>query len=313
MTSRIGTTTTAAGHDTTALEFPVRGQRVAAILRTPRARAGTPVPGVVLTGPFTGVKEQVVSVYARRLADAGLATLAFDHRNFGGSEGEPRQHEDSAGKLADLRSATSALAAQPGVDAGRLGCVGVCLGGGYALRHSALDPRIRAAGFVAAAFNDPRAMRRGMGDDGYRAQLTAFSAVEQRQFDTGDIEYLPAVDRDGGPAAMPGREPWDYYGTERSAAAGWTNQVTRLSVRELLTFDAAIGADFLAGTPALFIHGRRDDFCSPAEAEAVYQRAQTADKEFVWLDTTNHIDLYDNPDYVDPATARLGDWLRKRL
>ena len=95
-------TTIAAGHDEAALEFPVRGQPVAAILRTPRNRpaGGTGgVPGIVLTGPFTGVKEQVVSVYARRLADAGLATLVFDHRNFGASGGEPRQHEDSAGKL----------------------------------------------------------------------------------------------------------------------------------------------------------------------------------------------------------------------
>jgi len=83
--------TTAAGHDTVPLEFPVRGQRIAAILRTPRvqptARAtgapGAPdasgVPGIVLTGPFTGVKEQVVSNYARRLADGGMATLVFDH------------------------------------------------------------------------------------------------------------------------------------------------------------------------------------------------------------------------------------------
>src|SRR6516225_5351094 len=247
---------TSAGHDTMPLEFSVRGQRVAGLFRSPRGTLGAQVPGVVLTGPFTGVKEQVVSVYARRLADAGLATLVFDHRNFGASGGQPRQHEDSAAKLEDLRGATSALAGQPSVDAGRLGCVGVCLGGGYALRHSAFDPRIRAVAFVAAAF----------------------AAVEQRQFDTGEIEYLPAVDGDGGEAAMPGREPWDYYGTERSAAPGWTNRVTRLSIRELLTFDAAIGADFLAGTPALFIHGRRDGFCSPEAAEGVYRRAQSADK-----------------------------------
>ena len=306
-------TTTSAGHDTVPLEFSVRGQRVAGLFRSPRGRPGAGVPGLVLTGPFTGVKEQVVSVYARRLADAGLATLAFDHRNFGASGGEPRQHEDSAGKLEDLRGATSALAGQPSVDADRLGCVGVCLGGGYALRHSAFDPRIRAVAFVAAAFNDPRAMREGMGDAGYRDQMRAFAAVEQRQFDTGEVEYLPAVDGDGGEAAMPGREPWDYYGTERSAAPGWTNRVTRLSIRELLTFDAAIGADFLAGTPALFIHGRRDGFCSPEAAEGVYRRAQTADKDFLWLDTTNHIDLYDNPAYVGPAAARLGGWLAERL
>ena len=306
-------TTTSPGHDTSPLEFSVRGQRVAGIFRSPRGRPGARGPGVVLTGPFTGVKEQVVSVYARRLADAGLATLVFDHRNFGASGGEPRQHEDSAGKLEDLRGATSALAGQPTVDAGRLGCVGVCLGGGYALRHSAFDPRIRAVAFVAAAFNDPRAMREGMGDAGYRDQMRAFAAVEQRQFDTGEIEYLPAVDGDGGEAAMPGREPWDYYGTERSAAPGWANRVTRLSIRELLTFDAAIGADFLAGIPALFIHGRRDGFCSPEAADGIYRRAQSADKEFAWLDTTNHIDLYDNPAYIGPATARLSGWLAERL
>lgn len=304
-------TTTAAGHQAVPLDFAVAGQRVAGVLHVPAgAERG---PGVVLTGPFTGVKEQVVAVYARLLADAGIAALAFDHRSFGASEGTPRQHEDAGGKLADLRAATSALAAHPAVDPARIGCVGVCLGGGYALRHSAFDPRIRAAAFVAAAFNDPRVMREGMGAAGYREQLRAFAAVEQRQYATGETEYLPAVDGSGGEAAMPGREPWDYYGTERSAAPGWVNRVTRLSVRELLTFDAAMGAEFLEGTPALFIHGRRDDFCSPEGASATYERAQSADKELVWLDTSNHIDLYDNPVFVRPAAARLAEWLTARL
>src|SRR5262249_59819610 len=106
---------------------------------------------------------------------------------------------------------------------------------------------------------------------------------------------------------------WASTGPPRPPPRAWVTRVPRLSVRELLTFDAAIGADFLAGTPALFIHGRRDDFCSPGAADGIYQRAQTTDKEFVWLDTTNHIDLYDNPDYVGPAAARLSDWLTQRL
>lgn len=300
------------GHDTGALQFTVRGQPVASILRTPAAPSAS-VPGVVLTGPFTGVKEQVLATYAERLSDAGLATLVFDHRNFGASGGEPRQHEDSAGKLEDLRAATSTLAAQPSVDAARIGCLGICLGGGYALRHAAFDPRIKAAAFIAAAFNDPRVMRDGMGEDAYRAQLRDFAEIEQHQFDTGQIEYLRAVDAGGGPAAMPGREPFDYYGTERGASPGWTNQVTRLSVRELLIFDAAIGAEFLADTPALFVHGRHDEFCSPQAAEAIYHRAQTDDKTFLWLDTTNHIDLYDNPVYVHPAADAVITWLTQHL
>jgi hypothetical protein len=112
-----------------------------------------------------------------------------------------------------------------------------------------------------------------MGDDGYREQLAAFSEVEQRQFNTGETEYIPAVDRDGGPAAMPGASP-----STTTAPPGRRRPA---------------GATGSPGCPSA--RGRRDDFCSPAEADAVYRRAQTADKEFVWLDTTSHIDLYDNP------------------
>lgn len=298
--------------DAAEVEIPAGSIRLAGVLRVPRSVTGTRA-GIVLTGPFTGVKEQVVGTYAATLAAAGFVTLAFDHRNFGASGGEPRQHEDSAGKLEDLRCATSYLAGDVRVDAGRLGCVGVCLGGGYALRHSAFDPRIRALAVVAAAFNDPRAMREGMGPDGYRAAMAGFAQVDQQQFVTGRVDYLPAVAGEPGhEAAMPGAEPFAYYGTDRSASPGWVNQVTRLSIRELLTFDAAMGAEFLGPTPALVVHGRRDEFCSPAAAERAYERI-TGPKELMWLDTTNHIDLYDVPAYVDPAAARVATWMTEQL
>jgi uncharacterized protein len=265
-------------------------------------------PGLVFTGPFTGVKEQVTGRYAAMLADRGFVTLAFDHRNFGASGGAVRQHEDGAGKLADLRAATSFLARHDAVDAERIGCVGICLGGGYALRHSAFDPRIKALACVAAAFNDPREMRSGIGGDGYRDLMAAFAEAAARQDAGGEIEYLPAVSADDGEAAMPGREPWDYYGTDRSAGGEWENRVTRLSVRELLTVDLAIGADFISPTPALIVHGRIDEYCSPTAAEAVFERI-TGPKELMWLDTTNHIDLYDQPQYVEPAVDRVAEWM----
>jgi Hydrolases of the alpha/beta superfamily len=158
---------------------------------------------------------------------------------------------------------------------------------------------------VAAAFNDPHAMRSGMGAEGYRAAMGRFALVEQAQFATGQVEYLPAVSADADvEAAMGGAEPFEYYGTARSAAPGWANRVTRLSIRELLTFDAAIGADFLDDTPALIVHGRRDEFCSPAAAQAIHDRL-AGPKELMWLDTTNHIDLYDQPAFVDPAVERV--------
>lgn len=291
-------------------EIPAGDIQLAGVLRIPAGATG-PQPALVLTGPFTGVKEQVVGHYATALAGAGFVTLAFDHRNFGASGGRVRQHEDAAGKLDDLRHATSYLASHERVDEGRLGCVGVCMGGGYALRHSAFDPRIRALAVVAAGFNDPRVMRDGMGAEAYRSAMAGFAAVDQEQFATGRIDYLAAVSTDG-EAAMAGAEPFEYYGTARSSAPGWVNQVTRLSIRELLTFDAAVGADFLGPTPALIVHGRRDDFCSPAAAQDVYDRI-TGPKDILWLETTNHIDLYDQARFVDPAIDRIGGWMAEHL
>src|SRR5688572_7271970 len=145
------------------------------------------VAGVVLTGPFTGVKEQVVGTYARRMAEAGFAALAFDHRGFGESGGR-RQHEDTGGKLADLRAAVGHLAAHPAVDPQRIGLLGVCLGGGYAVRAAAFDPRVRAVAGVAGGYNSPAAFARAMGIDGYRSVLARFVDSE---------DLMPAVSRDG--------------------------------------------------------------------------------------------------------------------
>ena len=276
-----------------------------------------PVPGgghpaIVFTGPLSGVKEQVVRIYAERLTAAGFLTLAFDHRNFGASEGEPRQHEDPAGKLTDLRDAVSFLATHPQVNPNRLGVCGVCLGGGYALRFAAFDPRVKAVAGIAGGYNDPAGMRAAMGADAYRAQLRQFAEVAQNQFATGEVAYLPAVDGEGGPAVMGGREPFDYYGTERAASAGWVNRLTVLSIRELITTDLAGGADFISPTPLLIVHGRTDAYCTPEGAQAVYERAGEP-KEILWLDTTNHIDLYDQPAYVDRAVERASAWFHRYL
>jgi uncharacterized protein len=282
-------------------------------LRVPTGSDDAQLPAVVFTGPFTGVKEQVAGLYADRLAQRGLVTLAFDHRNFGASDGDRRQHEDPAGKLDDLSAATSFLANHDNVDANRIGCVGICMGGGYALKHSAFDRRIKALAVVAAAFNDPKVMRDGIGDDAYRQMMGAFAQIAGREHLTGAIDYIKAVSAvDGEDAAMPGAEPFEYYGTARSSASGWRNEMTRLSVRELLTTDLAMGADFIGPTPTLIIHGTTDNFCSPAGAQNAYDRIDGT-KELLWLETSNHIDLYDNPVFVDPAIDRIAEWMAEYL
>jgi len=267
------------------------------------AGTGEQRPAIALTGPFTGVKEQVTGTYAELLAMAGLTTLAFDHRGFGESGGR-RQHEDSQGKLADLRAAVSALAARPEVDPARIGLAGICLGGGYAIRAAAADPRVKAVAGIAGGYNSPARMAQAMGTGGYRAALAA--ALERYD------EYLPAVAPGGAEAAMGGDEPYAYYGTPRSRSPHWRNEVTRGSLHSLMTFDALGAASLLAATPLLIVHGRTDAYCSPDLARALYE-TKPGDKEILWLDAGRHIDLYDEKPYVNQAAEAAADFLRRKL
>jgi fermentation-respiration switch protein FrsA (DUF1100 family) len=284
--------------------FPSEGLRLAGDLRIP---SGSPaaVPGLVFTGPYTGVKDQVVGSYASKLADCGFVTLAFDHRNFGESDGLPRQHEDAQGKLSDLREAVSFLLARP--DISSVGVVGVCLGGSYALRAAALDPRIAAMAGVAGGYNSPGWFRSQMGTSAYAKTLeellTGYAAAPDRM--------IPAVGLSG-EVAMGGREPHDYYATERGSSTSWRNEMTAFSAYSLLTLDAVGVAELVAPRPVLLVHGRVDEYCPPSLAQATFD-ACGEPKRLVWLETTCHIDLYDQPEHVDRAVAELADHFGRHL
>ncbi|MEU8250404.1 alpha/beta hydrolase [Nonomuraea sp. NPDC048916] len=288
------------------IEFEAGGITLAGDLRVPEEPG--PRPGLVFTGPFTGVRDQVCGLYADRLARKGYVTLAFDHRNWGESGGEPRWHEDPQGKLHDLRAAVSFLRSRPEVDGERIGVVGICLGGGYALKFAAFEPRVKVFAGIAGAYNNPYTMRSGMD---YQAALTGLGEVLERQDRGGPVEYLPAVAREG-EAAMPGDEPYAYYGTGRGASAHWANEVTRASLRELITVDNMMGADFLSPKPALIVHGVIDRFCSPEGAEEAYRRLEEP-KRIVWIDAKRHIDLYDAEPYVTQAVEATAGFLREHL
>ena len=281
--------------------FSSEGLELAGYFRS--TESARPQPGLVFTGPFTGVKEQVVGTYASMLAASGFATLAFDHRGFGESGGRS-SHEDSQGKLADLRAAVSFMKGRPEVDPARIAIVGICLGGGYAVRAAAADPRVKAVAAIAGAYNSPSRMLQAMGAGPYRAALAA--AVDRYD------EYLPAVAPDGGEAAMGGDEPYAYYGTARSFSPHWRGQVTRGSLHSLMTFDALSAAELLADTPLLVVHGRTDAYCSPELAQTLYQR-KPGEKEFLWLDASQHIDLYDSAPHVAQAVQAAAEFLHRKL
>lgn len=99
---------------------------------------------VVVAHPNGGCKEQVAGLYSQRLAELGYVALAFDAAYQGGSEGEPRNVDKPANRMEDIRRAADILQQYPGVDADRIGILGICGGGGYTAKVAQTDKRFKA-------------------------------------------------------------------------------------------------------------------------------------------------------------------------
>lgn len=118
---------------------------LAGILYRPRTwRQGEKLKAIIVGGPMYSVKEQTQSIYAMLLAEAGYATLVFDHSYIGASEGHPRGYEDPEIKGADLRSAVSYLQTLDCVDKDHIGAVGICGSGVYVPNGLRKDNRVKA-------------------------------------------------------------------------------------------------------------------------------------------------------------------------
>ncbi len=94
-------------------------------------KPGDRLPGIMVAGTWTSVKEQMAERYARRMAQRGYAALSFDFRNYGESGGEPRQYESARLKSADIQSAAQYLRSRPEVDPERIGGLAVCASASY--------------------------------------------------------------------------------------------------------------------------------------------------------------------------------------
>ncbi|KUL25618.1 hypothetical protein ADL15_40400 [Actinoplanes awajinensis subsp. mycoplanecinus] len=118
------------------------GQRCAGRLFLPPEAAWTAC--VVSAHGTTGTMDFGLARYAQRFAEAGLVVLTFDYRQFGASEGRPRQVISVRRQVADWQAAIRFARALPEVDPDRVALWGTSLSGGHVMTVAAADPAIRA-------------------------------------------------------------------------------------------------------------------------------------------------------------------------
>ncbi|MDR1349494.1 MAG: alpha/beta hydrolase [Zoogloeaceae bacterium] len=116
--------------------------------------------GIVVGHPFGGVKEQTAGLHAQKLAELGYVALAFDASFYGDSGGQPRHIEVPEIRVEDFSAAVDFLSNYALVAPNRIGVLGMCGGGSYAVSAAQIDHRIKALATISM-FDMGRARREG--------------------------------------------------------------------------------------------------------------------------------------------------------
>lgn len=271
---------------------------------------GAKLPLIIVTGSWTTVKEQMPNLYARRLTDRGFATLTFDFRGFGESQGSPRQYESPARKTLDIANAAAFARGLPMADSGRVGGLAICASVGYMARAIADGAPIAAFATTAAWLHDPATVGIVYGGTEGVAQRMALARTAREKYErTGTVDYVAAYDPNDANAAM--FFPLDYYASaDRGAVPQWTNQFAVMSWSDWLTYDALAAAPSVT-VPTLVVHS--DDSALPDNVRRFYA-ALGGPKDLFWTQGA-HIDFYDKDPYVakvvDVVAAHLSRVLSK--
>lgn len=273
-------------------------------------------PTVVSVHPGGGVKKQAAGLYAQNLSNNGFVALVFDASHQGESGGEPRLLEDPSARVEDVRAAVEYLTTLPFVDDEKIGVLGICAGGGYAITAAQTERRIKAVANVSGI--DIGAMFRGEGTGGnVSTQLQTLEAVaKQRTAEAKGAELMflnyvpdsPEEFNENTPVLM--REGYEYYRTPRAQHPNSTNRFLFRSVDKIMAFSALIKiSDFLT-QPLIMIAGTEADTRDFSEQAYALSNGP---KEMFWVEGASHIAMYDTPEYVAQAVTKLTEFFGKNL
>ncbi|KAH0489431.1 hypothetical protein TgHK011_009860 [Trichoderma gracile] len=275
------------------------------------------LPAIAVSHPASGVKEQTAAIYASRLSQGGFITIAWDAAYNGESEGQPRGLEDPAQRVEDIKSAVTFLSNHERVDPDRIGIFGICASGGYVTVAAAVDRRVKAAATVSGADVGPF-FRQGydgkqdpsVGENMLREAAKARTAAGNNP---GEISGFPIFPPNASAAEALGPyvyEGWEYYNTPRGFHPRSAKTMPWSSIDKIFAFDGFQYVDKISPRPILMVVGTEAD--TKWMAEDAIRRAKEP-KELFWVEGATHVGLYDKPEYVTPAVARLIPYFQEHL
>ena len=272
-------------------------------LYAPKNHGNEPLPALAISGPFGAVKEQSSGLYANQMAERGFITLAFDPSYTGESSGEPRNIASPDINTEDFSAAVDFLGIQKNVDRNKIGIIGICGFGGFALNATAVDKRVKAVA-TTSMYDMSRVMSKGYYDKTTLEERTKMLEQLSLQRWKDAEKGSPESGRRSNAEKLNGDEPqfvkdyFDYYRTPRgfhprsiNSNGAWTATTPWAFVNfPLMTFIKEI-----APRPILIIAG--ENAHSRYFSEDAYKAANEP-KELMIIPGAVHVDLYDKLDVI---------------
>ncbi|WP_454876384.1 alpha/beta hydrolase [Pseudomonas farris] len=293
------------------------GMKVAGNLFTPKGLAPKSRNAAIIVGhPMGAVKEQSANLYATKMAEQGFVTLSLDLSFWGESEGTPRQAVSPDIYAEDFSAAVDFLGTHPIVDPERIGVLGICGSGSFAISAAKIDPRMKAIATVSM-YDMGAANRNGLKHavTAQQRQQIIRDATEQRyaEFQGREIRYTG-----GTPLKLTGNavgdEFYDFYRTHRGEVtpAGASPQTTTMptltSNVKFMNFYPFNDIETISPRPLLFIAGAQAH--SREFSEDAYKRAAEP-KELLIIPDAGHVDLYDRVNLI--PFAKLTTFFKSNL
>lgn len=277
----------------------------------PGSSSATPTPVVVMAHGFSAVKEMYLDAYAEVFNADGLAVLVFDNRNFGASDGEPRQEIDPWAQVRDYRHAITYASLLPEVDASRIGIWGTSYSGGHVLVVGAIDRRVKAVVSQVPLVS---------GSANFRALVRSdFIPTVREQFDNDRIArfrgdppaMVPVVDNNVlAPSALPTADSYTWFTeTHKLRAPAWRNEVTLRSLEMFAEYEPVSYIARISPTPLLMLPAQADTLTPTELAIEAFQQAREPKR--LQILPGGHFDAYVAGFEVASGAAR--DWFLEHL
>ncbi|MCB1546452.1 MAG: alpha/beta fold hydrolase [Hyphomicrobiaceae bacterium] len=275
------------------------------LFRPHDAKAGEKRPAVVLCHGYTGVRDLYLPDAARALTAAGYVALTFDYKGWGTSDGPPRRL-DPYGRVADTQAAMTFLAAQPGVDPGRIGLFGWSFGGATVIWTATFDRRARCVVSVVGVGDGPEWFRSVRNEAEWAEVVRVADEDRHTRLDTG---HSRMVDR----SLVLWLDPASQAASlaSRKGATGAANEVPAEFIDETMGFRPQLIVGHLAPTPLLLVTTDRDQVVPPVQSERLHAAAGEP-KRLVTLAGFGHYDVYAGEAFRQTMAETLG-WFAEHL